>query len=64
MKIFQIFLLILLLINIQSQPNNATQSNTTNKEVKKEEKPFNLTESLINFFIESFGANKTNTNNT
>ncbi len=64
MKIFQIFLLILLLINIQSQPNNATQSNTTNKEVKKEEKPFNLTESLINFFIEAFGANKTNTNNT
>ena len=64
MKIFQIFLLILLLINIQSQQNNATQSNTTNKEVKKEEKPFNLTESLINFFIEAFGANKTNTNNT
>ena len=66
MKIFQIFSLFLLLIKIQSQSNNATKKqiiNSTDKiEVKKEEKPFNLTESLINFFMETFGStNKTNT---
>ena len=66
MKIFRIFSLFLLLIKIQSQSNNATKKqiiNSTDKiEVKKEEKPFNLTESLINFFMETFGStNKTNT---
>ena len=66
MKIFQIFCLFLLLIKIQSESNNATKKqiiNSTDKnEVKKEEKPFNLTESLINFFMETFGStNKTNT---
>ena len=66
MKIFQIFCLFLLLIKIQSESNNATKKqiiNSTDKiEGKKEEKPFNLTESLINFFMETFGStNKTNT---
>ena len=50
-------------------PSNNTKEelNTTKKEEKK---PFNLTESLINFFIETFGnstkkdSNKTKDNNT
>ena len=72
MKIFQIFSLLLLLIKIYSQSNNNTNdkiiNSTDNKDPKKEEKPFNLTESLINFFMETFGSNNTmsknNTNQT
>ena len=72
MKIFQIFSLLLLLIKIHSQSNNNTNdkiiNSTDNKDPKKEEKPFNLTESLINFFMETFGSNNTmsknNTNQT
>ena len=72
MKIFQIFPLLLLLIKIHSQSNNNTNdkiiNSTDNKDPKKEEKPFNLTESLINFFMETFGSNNTmsknNTNQT
>ena len=72
MKIFQIFSLLLLLIKIHAQSNNNTNdtiiNSTDNKDLKKEEKPFNLTESLINFFMETFGSNNTmsknNTNQT
>ena len=67
MKIFQIFSLFLLLIKIHSQSNNNTKEqiiNSTDKsEIKKEEKPFNLTESLINFFMETFGSNNTKSKN-
>ena len=72
MKIFQIFSLFLLLIKIHSQSNNNTNdkiiNSTDTKDLKKEEKPFNLTESLINFFMETFGSNnkmsKNSTNQT
>jgi len=63
MKIFQIFFIFLLLIKIHAQTSKNDTNNINQKEVKKEEKPFNLTESLINFFYETFGGGNNKTKN-
>ena len=76
MKIFQYFSFFLLLTKILSQASNNNinttikiDNNTINPPKKEEEKPFNLTEALINFYHETFGnnakdeSNKDNSNN-
>ena len=53
MKIFKIVSFAILIFQILAQINN--NSNITNK-TKSDEKPFNLTEALVNFFTETFGT--------
>lgn len=53
MKIFKIVSFAILIFQILGQISN--NSNITNK-TKSDEKPFNLTEALVNFFTETFGT--------
>ena len=53
MKIFKIVSFAILIFQILAQISN--NSNITNK-TKSDEKPFNLTEAIVNFFTETFGT--------